>query len=172
MGHARETRLYPKSNGKALKGSNRRLTLSYLYFRRIVAIRVKDGSGRRIRSEAKRPVTMWLQEPRLARTVMWVRGVAVGVGRSRCIWHLQGRIGRTWRVRVREWRMARSCWNHRWNKSRTTLDRILLLVWFRLGWVGPSVCHLLVHSPVLKICCWDLRKTALVLLASMPIMAE
>lgn len=60
MGYVREIRFYIKSNGKVLKGLNRRLILLYLYFRRIVVIRVKDGLGRRIRLEVKRFVIMWL----------------------------------------------------------------------------------------------------------------
>lgn len=60
MGYVREIRFYLKSNGKVLKGLNRRLILLYLYFRRIVVIRVKDGLGRRIRLEVKRFVIMWL----------------------------------------------------------------------------------------------------------------
>lgn len=53
-----------RARGKHYSISNRGPTLSYLCFMRIMAARVEDGLERRITSEAKGPVTMWLQESR------------------------------------------------------------------------------------------------------------
>ena len=53
-----------------------------MLFRRLMAARVKDELERGIRSEARRPITVWLQKSKIGMTMMCIGDGAVGINRK------------------------------------------------------------------------------------------